>query len=75
MSYQLYKKGTDILVLVNEDCTGRKIARFKCNADDSKEVAKVFQAVIDKYGLPLKIVKSDKKDPLDWLKADEEFRF
>lgn len=72
----LYASGSDIITITTEDCTGRKNGKERANAQDEESVAKLFKMIIDKYSLNLKIVREERKsDDLDWLKADENFRF
>jgi len=75
MGYNAYSGGDDVIRIINEDCTGRKIGRAVAAANDAESVAKVFNAIIRKYGLRLKIERADENDVLKFLKADEEFSF
>lgn len=55
-----YSNG-DIVRIINEDCTGRKIMRKTANADDPESIKDAFNAVIEKYGLDIKIINSSRK--------------
>jgi len=68
-----YSKGNDVITIVQEDFTGRKLQRFRANLNDEDEIARLFQSVIDKYGLNLKITKEVSKKGGSWLDVDEEF--
>jgi hypothetical protein len=70
----IYRKGSCIMSIITEDITGRKEIRQKVNLDDEDSVGKVFKLIIDKYGLNLKIIKSENINS-SWLKADEEFHW
>lgn len=72
MSDNIYRRGNDILVVITEDCTGKKFSKFKSSLDNEEEVARVFNSVISKYGMKLKVVST--KEKFDWLKEDEEFK-
>ena len=69
----LYSNGSDIITVIQEDFTGRKLQKFRSNAINEEEIAKIFQSVIDKYGLNLKVVKSQANKSISWLDADETF--
>lgn len=70
-----WNNSDDIIRISNEDCTGRKLFRAVAQVSDEKEVARVFNSIINKYGLKLRVQKIDSNDALSFLKADEEFRF
>lgn len=66
-----YNNG-DIVRIINEDCTGRKLMRKTASADDADSVAEAFRSVIDKYSLPLKVERVvPVKDP--WVKKEKDF--
>ena len=69
-----YRHSNDIIVVTQEDFTGKKIAKFKSNSQDEEEVAKIFQSIIDKYSMNLKIIKGDGVNK-SWLDADEDFQW
>ena len=69
-----YNKSGDILVLINEDCTGRKISKRKVNLQDEDEVMNMLTSLINKYGLNLEITRKENKQRL-WTESDEEFKF
>ena len=72
---RMFGRGTDVIEIINKDCTGRKIEKYRANSADEEEIAKIFQAHIDKYNLNLKIIKAQNTGKFDWLKADEEFKW
>ena len=73
MGYKkVYNNSSDILTIITEDCTGRKINKFKTNIEDKENIAKILNFIIDKYGLGFKIVK---KDGASWLDIDESFKW
>lgn len=61
----------DIIRVINEDCTGRKIMRKTANAEDSEAVRELFNSVIDKYGLDLQVVSVKTKR----IRKEEEFHW
>ena len=69
-----YNNTGDILVLVTEDCTGRKLNKKKANVNDEEEIIRIFQSFIDKYSLNIKIIVTEDKKK-DWAEIDEQFRF
>ena len=66
-----YRGGDDILVIKVESCTGKRLSQFKTSTNDSVTIEKVLNAIIEKYGLPIKVIREKK----DWIKADEEFQW
>lgn len=68
----LYSKGNDVIILTLEDCTGRRLFKYKSNADDGEEVKKMLQSLINKKGLNLKIIDFINENP---FKSDEDFEF
>ena len=70
-----YAKGSDVLTVIHEDCTGRKFDKQRANADDADAVSKIFKSVIDKYGLKLKIVNEEPENKLEWFSSDEEMKW
>ena len=72
---RLYNRGSDILVIVNEDCTGKKLSKSRASLEDEESVKNIMQSIIDKYGLNLKVINASNNNALSWLKADEEFRW
>ena len=69
----VYNGGSDILIVLIEDCTGRKISsKQKVNLDDVESVIRMFKQIIDKYGMNIKLVKTDK---LDFIKEDIDFKW
>lgn len=62
----------DIIKVINEDCTGRKLMRKTANADDAESVKDAFNSVIEKYGLNIKVQKIDKDNP--W-KENKDFEW
>jgi len=72
----LYNQGSDIIEIINEDYTGRKIGKSKVTISDEEGFARIMNSIIDKYALNLEVIrKTAEKDKIDWLKADEEFSF
>lgn len=61
----------DIIRVINEDCTGRKIMRKTANAEDSEAIKELFNSVIDKYGLDLQVVSSKNNR----VRTEEEFHW
>lgn len=70
-----YLQGSDIIIVSSEDCTGRKLSKQRSNVFDEEAVGKMFQSIIDKYRLGLKVVKAEPRDKLKFLKEDEEFKW
>lgn len=61
----------DIIRVINEDCTGRKIMRKTANAEDSQAIKELFNSVIDKYGLDLEVVSAKSTR----IRNEEEFHW
>lgn len=53
------REGTDMIVLVVEDCTGRKLLKMKAQASDERMIESIFNSVINKYGMGLKIIRAE----------------
>lgn len=70
-----FNNNDDIIRVINEDCTGRKIMRKTANANDAESIREIFTAVIQKYGLKLKVIEADNVDSLSFLQPDEEFNW
>ena len=51
MKKNYYRSGNDVMELIVTDCTGRKLFKWKANANDAKEIEKIIQDFIDKYDL------------------------
>lgn len=69
----LYNAGNDVLILTWEDCTGRRLGKYKTNADDGEQVRKILQSFINKKGLNLKVVSFH--NPVNPFISDEDFEF
>lgn len=69
-----YHSGSDVIIIVIEDCSGRKNGKYRIGLNNTTAIKKAFTEIIDKYGIPLEVVGLEKK-PYEWLKADEQFRF
>lgn len=68
-----YNKAEDIIIIITEDYTGRKIDKKKANIQDEDEIMRMINSLIEKYKLNFEIIKKDKS--LSWVKADEEFKW
>lgn len=66
-----YSNG-DIIKIINEDCTGRKLMRKTANADDAESIARAFKSVIEKYGLNINVEITTENV---WNKKDKEFQW
>ena len=73
MSGNPYLRGGDVITVVEEDFTGRRLQKLRANSSDEEEIAKIFQSVIDKYALNLKVIKDENKKGGSWLDTDESF--
>jgi hypothetical protein len=69
----LYSQGNDVMIISLEDCTGRRLFKYKTNADDEEEVRRILQSFIDKKALNLKVVRE--KSKVSPFVSDEEFEF
>jgi len=70
----VFLRGTDIVEVSIKDSTGRKLWQYRANADDSKSVKNIFQSVVDKYGLRIRIELEEDKS-LAWIDKDITFKF
>lgn len=70
-----YRDGADVVVVTNEDCTGRKIGTMKASVKDQRDVSKAFSYIIDKYSLDLAITEKKNAKQIDLLKDDIDFKF
>lgn len=57
-----YNNTSDVLTLIVEDYTGRKILKSRTSCGDSKRIAKAIKEVIDKEGLSIFIRVLDNND-------------
>ena len=71
----IYSRGSDIITVITEDSTGRKIDKKRASSQDELAVAHAFQSIIDKYGLDLKIIHERNQSKASWYEADEEFKW
>ena len=71
----IFLKGTDIVEVSIKDSTGRKLWQYRTNVDDSKSVYRIFQSVIDKYSLKIRMELTGEDKSLSWLDQDLEFKF
>jgi hypothetical protein len=65
------RDGSDMIFLVVEDCTGRKLMRSKSSANDERAIANMFNSIINKYGMGLRVIK--RAAPLE--PDEEEFKW
>lgn len=54
-----YTDNSDVMRLIMEDCSGRKISSFRIGVQDKKAMASVFRAINEEYGLGLLIQPKD----------------
>jgi hypothetical protein len=69
----LYSQGNDVVIVTLEDCTGRRLFKYKSNADDEEEVRRILQSLINKKGLNLKVIEF--QNPHSPFESDEDFEF
>jgi hypothetical protein len=70
----VYKDSSDVITLISEDFTGRKLFKKRSNANDAETIMLIFQSIIDKYGLNIEVIEK-KNNKLSWLDEDEKFEF
>lgn len=68
-----YRKQGDVIVVALEDFTGRRFAKLRANANDANSVKDMLNTLIDKCGLPLKVLNSAEYQSIKYSKFDEEF--
>lgn len=67
----MYNKGADIINIVLEDCTGRKIERFKANIQDREEIIRIFKYLNEKFDLGINITMIEQDNELKWFNSGE----
>lgn len=70
----IYNDSSDVITLISEDFTGRKLFKKRSNATDVETIMLIFQSIIDKYGLNIEVTQK-KNNKLSWLDEDEKFEF
>jgi len=71
---RLYRDGGDVIVLSSEDFTGRTLFKYRASSLNEESVLKLFNSIIEKYGLNL-VVNIKPSKVIDVFKADEEFKW
>ena len=64
-----YFRAADIIEITEKNCNGAKMAKNRANIN-SVDVKKLFDIIIDKYGLSLKVVRTDKS--VSWVDVEKE---
>ena len=67
-----YNNGSDVITIKIEDCTGRRIGQYRFNCEDTKAMMSIFNSIIDKYGINIKLVITDNKSLFE---DDKNFKF
>ena len=70
-----FNDGNDVVELVIKDSTSRRIYVRRVNVSNEQDLISMFNSVLRKYGVKFKIKNYVWKDPMPWLKADEDFKF
>ena len=50
-----WNNSDDVIRIFNEDCTGRKLFKITAHVSDEKEIKRMFNSIIQKYGLKLRV--------------------
>ena len=70
-----YGRNGEIVIIIIQDGTGRKIESFTCG--NNKDLSKAIGTLKEKYGFSFeKDLEKDKKefnDEIDWLKKDSKW--
>lgn len=53
MKKNFYRSGDDVITLICEDSTGRKIFKLRANTSDGKSIEGIFNELIEKYNLKI----------------------
>jgi hypothetical protein len=54
-----YFKASDVIEITEKNCNGAKMAKNRANIN-TVDVKRLFDLIIDKYGLSLKVIRTDK---------------
>ena len=67
MSTLSYYRSGDIIKIIIEDCTGRKIETYKFQLSDKKTASVVMQKLKDKYGFEPTIEPNSFSEEDSWV--------
>lgn len=68
-----YRKQSDILIVSLEDFTGRRFWKSKVNVNDTESVKELFNTIIEKSGLSLRVMTPKDLEAVRFSKYDEQF--